>query len=141
MSSTKTNKSRWQWMDRNEDQGPEECPLQRPRLNDETRVEGGADRVLRDTAFHRDDGDCILRMQDTLFKVHRHLFNYELSAFHDLFSLPRPEGEIERDRDNRLIVLSGDTPTEVRAFFWLCIFLSSRSSTYADFIARDRPAD
>ncbi|KAJ7873454.1 hypothetical protein B0H13DRAFT_1633423 [Mycena leptocephala] len=43
--------------------------------------------------------------------------NYESSAFHGLFSLPRLEGEIEDDRDNRPVILSGDTPKQVRAFF------------------------
>ncbi|KAJ7827387.1 hypothetical protein B0H13DRAFT_2119673 [Mycena leptocephala] len=118
MSSTATSDSRRRQRDEDGDRGPEERPQQRPRLEDETLVEHDAEQVVRDSAFYRDDGDCILRVQDTLFKVHRHLLNYESSAFNGLFSLPRgPEGKIEGDHDSTPVILSGDTPDQVRAFF------------------------
>ncbi|KAJ7854659.1 hypothetical protein B0H13DRAFT_2081018 [Mycena leptocephala] len=118
MSSTATNDSRRRQRDEDGDRGPEERPQQRPRLEDETLVEHDAEQVVRDSAFYRDDGDCILRVQDTLFKVHRHLLNHESSAFNGLFSLPRgPEGKIEGAHDSTPVILSGDTPDQVRAFF------------------------
>ncbi|KAJ7026490.1 hypothetical protein C8F04DRAFT_1296733, partial [Mycena alexandri] len=78
------------------------------------------DGLERDPEFYREDGNCILRVGKTLFKVHRHYLSpaNEGSVFFDLFSPPvvastGPEGA----HDSSPILLPGDTVQELRAFF------------------------
>ncbi|KAJ7124215.1 hypothetical protein C8R44DRAFT_852194 [Mycena epipterygia] len=93
-------------------------PRNRPRLEDQTLVDPENEEVVRDSAFYRRDGDCILRVENTLFKVHRHLLNHEGSAFTGLFSLPSgPESTFEGETDSDPIRLWGDTVEQMRAFF------------------------
>ncbi|KAJ7662831.1 hypothetical protein DFH06DRAFT_1296378 [Mycena polygramma] len=122
MSSTttaSTSNSRRRQRDE-EDECPDERPHQRARGDDpdETLVEEFPVQARRDLAFYREDGDCILRVENILFKIHRHLLNYPSSAFHGLFSLPNGAGsKVEGHDDNSPIQLSGDNPEHVRSFF------------------------
>ncbi|KAJ7728482.1 hypothetical protein B0H16DRAFT_241716 [Mycena metata] len=84
------------------------------------RVTPPVDGLERDPEFYRDDGNCILRVKDTLFKVHiLHLSAAnEGSAFADLFTLPVPPFTTpEGTHDSSPIILEGDTVEELRAFF------------------------
>ncbi|KAJ7734183.1 hypothetical protein DFH07DRAFT_967726 [Mycena maculata] len=93
-------------------------PARRQRLEDDTLVQDDTGAVVRDPVFYKDDGDCIIRVEDTLFRIHRHLLDYEDSAFRGLFSLPcGTEGTVEGQADTNPITLSGDTVEEIRAFF------------------------
>ncbi|KAJ6473359.1 hypothetical protein C8R47DRAFT_1076650 [Mycena vitilis] len=122
MSSTttgSTSNSRRRQRDE-EDECLDERPHQRAREDDpdETLVEETPVQARRDLAFYREDGDCILRVENILFKIHRHLLSYPSSAFHGLFSLPNAAGsKVEGYDDKTPIQLSGDNPEHVRSFF------------------------
>ncbi|KAJ7167039.1 hypothetical protein C8R46DRAFT_899738 [Mycena filopes] len=116
MSSDQSTASRRQ-RDDSEDEGP---PRQRPRLDDETLV-GDDPLIVRHPAFYRPDGDCVLRLENTLFKaftVHRHLLNVESSAFEGMFALPcGAENKFEGEDDEHPITLFGDTVDQLESFF------------------------
>ncbi|KAJ6550062.1 hypothetical protein B0H19DRAFT_1264925 [Mycena capillaripes] len=118
MSST-TGDSRRRQRDEDGDGSSEERPQQRQKTEDQTLVEEDyAEPLVKDLEFYREDGDCIFRVENTLFKVHRHLLNYPLSAFHGLFSLPRgAENKCEGEDDITPIRLFGDTIEQFRSFF------------------------
>ncbi|KAJ7149467.1 hypothetical protein C8R43DRAFT_887923 [Mycena crocata] len=117
MTSTTGERSRRR--QRDEDGGESDGPPQRrPRLEDDTNVEEEAPTVTRDVGFYRADGDCVLRVEDTLFKIHRYHLTCETSAFQGLFLLPAATGDIvEGSSDQYPIRLAGDTVDQVRAFF------------------------
>ncbi|KAJ6628575.1 hypothetical protein B0H10DRAFT_1904924 [Mycena sp. CBHHK59/15] len=78
------------------------------------------EHLVRDRDFYRDDGDCILRLDDTLFKVHKHKLspNDEESVFNGMFALPSGGGDVAEGKDDtNPIKLAGDTLDELRAFF------------------------
>ncbi|KAJ7624305.1 hypothetical protein DFH06DRAFT_1481627 [Mycena polygramma] len=77
------------------------------------------EHLVKDPDFHREDGNCVLRVADTVFKVHRHYMSpdNEEKVFTGLFALPVPDGDsAEGRRDERPIQLQGDTVSELRAF-------------------------
>ncbi|KAJ7097045.1 hypothetical protein B0H15DRAFT_773521 [Mycena belliarum] len=89
----------------------------RPRLEDATLVEDDVDPLVRDGDYYRADGDCILRVEDTLFKIHRHLLCRGSSAFEGLFALPSDADALLEGKDDALpITLYGDKVSEIRAF-------------------------
>ncbi|KAJ7173269.1 hypothetical protein C8R46DRAFT_1347998 [Mycena filopes] len=110
---------------RDDDDGdePDGRPQQRQRLGDETLVD---DVVLdelpfefvRDPQFYRSDGDCVIRVEETLFKVHRFHFNGS-PAFEGLFSLPASQDDkfkFEGRDDQHPIRFYGDTVSQIRSF-------------------------
>ncbi|KAJ7136188.1 hypothetical protein C8R46DRAFT_1361911 [Mycena filopes] len=86
------------------------------------RVEGswepeGAVVSIRDPAFYKEDGDCVLKVDTYLFKVHRyHLLRSAGSVFKDMFTFPSGAAEAQGQSDSNPIILSGDTPDRFRAF-------------------------
>ncbi|KAJ7504814.1 hypothetical protein B0H11DRAFT_1979478 [Mycena galericulata] len=118
MSSVTTPESRRR---QREDDGDDVSspPNRRQRLDDTTLVQDDTgENVVRDATFYREDGDCILRVEDTLFKIHRHLLDYTDSAFHGMFSLPcGGEGTAEGQVDTNPIRLFGDDLHDIRSFF------------------------
>ncbi|KAH7884965.1 hypothetical protein F5I97DRAFT_1810244 [Phlebopus sp. FC_14] len=86
----------------------------------------------RDTAYYYSDGNTVLLVENTLFKVHRSALTKEKSTFDSMFSLDAdlrssanvpsnssgvtvgPEGE----SDDNPIRLQGDTADEFRALLW-----------------------
>ncbi|KAJ7474726.1 hypothetical protein FB451DRAFT_1246439 [Mycena latifolia] len=70
----------------------------------------------RDEKYYRPDGDCIIRVENTLFKIHRYHLSEDSSIFRSMFGLPAGTTPSEGQNDRNPIVLSGDTPTQFRAF-------------------------
>ncbi|KAF7289702.1 BTB domain-containing protein [Mycena indigotica] len=72
---------------------------------------------FRDGHFYKMDGNCIVRVGDTLFKIHKHLLAPE-SDEHALFGalLALALEDSEGDSDERPIILEGDTPDDLRAY-------------------------
>ncbi|KAJ7761242.1 hypothetical protein DFH07DRAFT_1059889 [Mycena maculata] len=90
-----------------------ERPTHRQRLGDSPEV-----LILRDALFYRDGGDCFLRAEDHLFKIHRyHLLRGDSSVFKDMFLVPSGEHPSQGLSDSDPIVLAGDTAERVRGFF------------------------
>ncbi|KAJ7073055.1 hypothetical protein C8F01DRAFT_1244056 [Mycena amicta] len=70
-----------------------------------------------DLHFYRPDGNCVLLVDDTLFKIHRHYLvpdTDHLSLFGPL--LAQAAKDSKEDKDERPIVLKGDTADELRAY-------------------------
>ncbi|KAJ7620975.1 hypothetical protein FB45DRAFT_686879, partial [Roridomyces roridus] len=74
----------------------------------------------KDEKYYRADGDCIVQVEDTLFKIHRyHLADEssETSVFRGMFDLPPGDGITpEGQTDSNPIILYGDTAAQFRAF-------------------------
>ncbi|KAJ7193471.1 hypothetical protein GGX14DRAFT_478204 [Mycena pura] len=99
-------------------------PAVRPRRNssldeDASGSETQKSPAIRDPQFYKADGNCVLRVDNTLFRVHRHYLapEHEQSVFGGLFALPTGPEAVEGERDEAPIVLQGDTVDELRAFF------------------------
>ncbi|KAL0573256.1 hypothetical protein V5O48_008703 [Marasmius crinis-equi] len=78
-------------------------------------------QLIHDSKFYIAEGNTVLRVEDTLFKVHRYLLSRDGSAFEDMFSLdaiPSHSVVREGDSDENPIVLHGDKPEEFRALLW-----------------------
>ncbi|KAJ7504829.1 hypothetical protein B0H11DRAFT_1979538 [Mycena galericulata] len=118
MSSVTTPESRGRQREDDGDDGSSP-PNRRQRLDDATLVQDDTgENVVRDATFYREDGDCILRVEDTLFKRHRHLLDYTDSAFHGMFFLPcGGEGTAEGQVDTNPNRLFGDHLHDIRSFF------------------------
>ncbi|KAK1229922.1 hypothetical protein PQX77_007021 [Marasmius sp. AFHP31] len=73
-----------------------------------------------DEEYYIAEGNTIIRVEDTLFKVHRYLLSRDGSAFEGMFSLDhiRSGTVSEGDSDDNPIALHGDTPEEFRALLW-----------------------
>ncbi|KAJ6504553.1 hypothetical protein DFH09DRAFT_1335189 [Mycena vulgaris] len=85
-------------------------PTRRQRL-------GAATDVNRDAVFFKDEGDCYLRAEDHLFKIHRyHLTRGGASVFKDMFLLPSGDHPSQGSEESDPIVLAGDTADRFRAF-------------------------
>ncbi|CCL99253.1 uncharacterized protein FIBRA_01268 [Fibroporia radiculosa] len=82
-----------------------------------------SDPVVRDEAYYIDGADCVIRVENTLFRVHRFLLARDSSAFQDMFSLPLGEGSQsalqEGFSDSNPIRLFGDTAQEFRTLLSL----------------------
>ncbi|EIW81192.1 hypothetical protein CONPUDRAFT_55683 [Coniophora puteana RWD-64-598 SS2] len=82
----------------------------------------------RDSRYYISDGNTVLLVENTLFRVHRSTLTKDKSTFDSMFSLDsdlrshsaggsnavRPEGE----SDENPITLQGDTADEFRALLW-----------------------
>ncbi|KAJ7109553.1 hypothetical protein C8R43DRAFT_1139659 [Mycena crocata] len=73
--------------------------------------------ITRDPLFYKESGDCILQVENYLFKIHRyHLLRGDASVFSDMFLLPSGDRPSQGSSDTDPIVLSGDTAERVHAF-------------------------
>ncbi|KAK2465401.1 hypothetical protein APHAL10511_002755 [Amanita phalloides] len=79
----------------------------------------------RDESFYFDDGSCIIRVQDTLFNVHRSVLSRDSSSFSTMFSLPQGGKLSEGCSDDNPVALSGDTVSEFKHFLWALYALPS----------------
>ncbi|KZT11817.1 uncharacterized protein LAESUDRAFT_153623 [Laetiporus sulphureus 93-53] len=85
----------------------------------------GPQAVVRDSTYYLADGDCTLRVENTLFKVHRTVLSEDSSVFVGMFELPSEEdADMDGSSDDHPVVLIGDTVAEFEQFLWL---LYSRS--------------
>ena len=102
-------------------------PAKRPRSDsgaDESRL------PARDSDFYHESGDCIIRVENTLFKVqllsfqfslwinsnqiHRFLLVPASAVFSTLFTLPQGDLAVEGISDDAPICLSDDTAADFR---------------------------
>ncbi|KAF7377921.1 BTB domain-containing protein [Mycena sanguinolenta] len=72
--------------------------------------------AVKDEKYYRSDGDCIIQVEDVLFKIHRYHLSENSSVFQNMFSLPLGTLPSEGQSDGNPIVLSGDTLAQFRAF-------------------------
>ncbi|KAJ7849691.1 hypothetical protein B0H14DRAFT_866071 [Mycena olivaceomarginata] len=74
--------------------------------------------AVKDEKYYRPDGDCIIQVENILFKIHRYHLSEDSdsSVFRNMFSLPTGVISSEGQQDCNPIVLSGDTPAQFRAF-------------------------
>ncbi|KAJ7620370.1 hypothetical protein FB45DRAFT_1006916 [Roridomyces roridus] len=69
--------------------------------------------VERDPTLYYASGDCVIRVQQTLFKIHRFQLTNNSPVFDALFSLPVGEiSLVEGSSDELPIVLDGDTASD-----------------------------
>lgn len=80
---------------------------------------------VRDDTYYMADGSCVLRVQNTLFKVHRTMLSKDQSFFGPMFTLPQGDFGEEGMSDDHPIVLQGDTAEEFRHFLWALYALPS----------------
>ncbi|KAL0579426.1 hypothetical protein V5O48_002597 [Marasmius crinis-equi] len=80
----------------------------------------GSTPVEHDADFYIPEGNTVIKVENTLFKVHRYILSRDGSAFEGMFSLDhiRSGTANEGDSDNNPIILHGDTPEEFRALLW-----------------------
>ncbi|KAJ6551786.1 hypothetical protein B0H19DRAFT_178635 [Mycena capillaripes] len=72
--------------------------------------------VSKDKKYYRSDGDCIIQVEDILFKIHRYHLTEDSSVFENMFSLPSGTLSSEGQADDNPVVLQGDTLVQFRAF-------------------------
>ncbi|KAJ7618754.1 hypothetical protein FB45DRAFT_1033926 [Roridomyces roridus] len=73
--------------------------------------------VERDATFYHPSGDCILRVQQTLFKIHTHHLVSNSPVFASLFALPVGDTTVEGQSDDLPIVLHDDSADDFRSLF------------------------
>ncbi|KAJ7464555.1 hypothetical protein FB451DRAFT_441263 [Mycena latifolia] len=72
--------------------------------------------IVQDAQFYIESGDCIIRVEDTLFKIHRFVFVRDSPVFAGLFALPQGGLEVEGLQDTLPICLGGDSAADFRSF-------------------------
>ncbi|OCH92635.1 hypothetical protein OBBRIDRAFT_791083 [Obba rivulosa] len=80
------------------------------------------EHTTRDFEYYFDDGDCVIRVEDTVFRVHRFLLTRDGSAFADMFSLPPGSGTSEMPEgssDANPIRLFGESAEDFRALLFI----------------------
>jgi hypothetical protein len=78
--------------------------------------------IVRDAIYYKDGGDCVLQVENTLFKVHKAFLSQDSSAFVGMFSLPSSstdDAQVEGTSDENPILLYGDTVEQFRALLFL----------------------
>ncbi|KAL4250563.1 hypothetical protein ABKN59_002257 [Abortiporus biennis] len=105
-------------------------PLEQGRERQETV------KWKRDKKFYFADGDCIIRVNQTLFKVHRFILARDGSAFQDMFALPEGNMNVgmttmrEGCGDENPIVVYGDKESEWRVLLSILYALPAELSMY-----------
>ncbi|KAI0369370.1 hypothetical protein BV20DRAFT_946171 [Pilatotrama ljubarskyi] len=56
------------------------------------RLAQGENAPVRDAEYYIESADCVIRVEDTLFRVHRYLLGRDNSAFQHMFSMPVVQG-------------------------------------------------
>ncbi|KAJ7034711.1 hypothetical protein C8F04DRAFT_559659 [Mycena alexandri] len=75
-------------------------------------------QVVRDSVFYKPGGDCKIRVEDTVFCIHRFLLERDSATFQTMFELPQGIEKPQGSTDGDPIVLAGDTLEEFRALCW-----------------------
>lgn len=74
--------------------------------------------VKRDPDYYFVDGSCVIRVENTLFNLHRTILSRDGSTFNMLLTLPQGDKLVEGESDESPIVLPGDTVEEFRDLLW-----------------------
>ncbi|EGN93971.1 hypothetical protein SERLA73DRAFT_78354 [Serpula lacrymans var. lacrymans S7.3] len=96
--------------------------------------------TIHDDVYYIDDGDCVIQVGDTLFKVHRWVLSRDTSAFSDMFVVSgggdktHSDGELEGSSDTTPIFLQGDSVEQFRSLLWV---LPNAILTRSSFITTD----
>ncbi|EIW59153.1 uncharacterized protein TRAVEDRAFT_122112 [Trametes versicolor FP-101664 SS1] len=73
---------------------------------------------VQDSVYYIHGGDCVIRVEDTLFRVHRYILGRDDSAFQHMFSMPAMSGvpwqAMEGYSDDNPIHLYGETAERFR---------------------------
>ncbi|KAH9947432.1 hypothetical protein B0H21DRAFT_691983 [Amylocystis lapponica] len=87
---------------------------------------------VRDKQYYLDGADCVIRVEDTLFRVHRFLLARDSSAFEDMFGMPGGPGEAATEgfSDEHPICLYGETVTQFRALLSVLYALPAELQAY-----------
>ncbi|KAJ7246906.1 hypothetical protein B0H12DRAFT_1235399 [Mycena haematopus] len=78
---------------------------------------------IRDNDHYHPTGDSIIRVENTLFKIHRAFLTHFSPIFETMFDLPVGMGNAEGSTDDLPIVLDGEQATDFRAAL-KCIYAS-----------------
>ncbi|KAJ7443251.1 hypothetical protein B0H11DRAFT_470419 [Mycena galericulata] len=70
--------------------------------------------VVRDSEHYHPTGDCIIRVENTLFKIHKFHLIHNSPVFAKMFELPPGEEPEEGSSDDLPIILSGDRASDFR---------------------------
>ncbi|KAI0755085.1 hypothetical protein C8Q80DRAFT_1142848 [Daedaleopsis nitida] len=90
-----------------------ECAARSPLVEDEDE-----ERAARDGEFYIDTADCVIRVDNTLFRVHRYFLGRDSSAFQHMFSIPNacvPSHNLEGYSDDNPIRLYGESVERFKA--------------------------
>ncbi|KAJ7291546.1 hypothetical protein C8J57DRAFT_1273391 [Mycena rebaudengoi] len=71
---------------------------------------------VRDTKYYDEDGDCVIRVENVLFRVHRFTLSRSSEVLATLFQLPQGDLRPQGSSDANPIVLIGDTVRQFHAF-------------------------
>ncbi|GJE97124.1 hypothetical protein PsYK624_133350 [Phanerochaete sordida] len=82
-------------------------------------AEASLEPAERDETYYLQDGSFVLRVQNTLFNVHRTLLAKDGSLFSSMFTLPQGDQEAEGTSDNCPVHLTGETVPEFKNFLWV----------------------
>ncbi|PCH40291.1 hypothetical protein WOLCODRAFT_117028 [Wolfiporia cocos MD-104 SS10] len=73
----------------------------------------------RDEAYYFADGSCIIRVENTLFNVHRTIVSRDSSIFSEMFALPTSSAEgVEGKSDDSPIVIQDTSASEFKNLLW-----------------------
>ncbi|KAJ6554741.1 hypothetical protein B0H19DRAFT_152200 [Mycena capillaripes] len=90
-------------------------PSRRQRIEEAREAELPV--LIRDSIFFKDSGDCYLRVENHLFKIHRyHLSRGDASVFKDMFLLPSGAHPSQGCTEMDPIALADDSVQRFRAF-------------------------
>ncbi|KAH8109236.1 hypothetical protein DFH11DRAFT_1813500 [Phellopilus nigrolimitatus] len=104
--------------------GSERLARKRPRLADSQSSSQSdlkiapSTNAVHDEDYYFPDGSCIIRVEDTLFHVHRSILSRDSSSFSTLFTLPQGHQKCGGSTDEDPIILTGDTVHRFKDFLW-----------------------
>ncbi|KAH9841412.1 uncharacterized protein C8Q71DRAFT_803146 [Rhodofomes roseus] len=122
--------------DQASDRSAQTCDSQ--QANDRTgNMDNGethAAPAVHDENYYDEGADCVIRVEDTLFRVHRFLLARDSSVFQDMFNLPTGEAKEETPQegfsDEEPIHLFGETAEEFRIFLSVLYALPEELHAY-----------
>ncbi|KIM80964.1 hypothetical protein PILCRDRAFT_89277 [Piloderma croceum F 1598] len=96
----------------------------RRRTSDEEWIESdhvtaSLSEPARDTKYYMDGGDCIILVEETLFKVHKAFLSRDSSTFEGMFSVPQGDSNVDGGSDQQPITLRGDTVEQFRSLVFI----------------------
>ncbi|EPQ54673.1 hypothetical protein GLOTRDRAFT_130023 [Gloeophyllum trabeum ATCC 11539] len=89
-------------------------------------VIASTEELVRDEKYYRTDGDCVIRVENTLFKATR-----DSSAFQHMFTFPAGDKQLaEGSNDDYPVRLVGDTVDQFRALLSIMYALPPELQSY-----------
>ncbi|KAJ7475196.1 hypothetical protein B0H11DRAFT_2034482 [Mycena galericulata] len=79
---------------------------------------GVPEKIIQDPQYYFIDGDCKIRVENTLFSIHRFLLARDSSVLETMFQLPQGTEKPQGLSDEDPIVLVGDTAEQFHALCW-----------------------